>query len=124
MSNRGSGINGNPHGHVPDNLPIEEERLRRLLAEELELRLEPLLDALDDLVERTQAAPAGQLLDARQVSSLVGVHERTLRRRVAAGSFPQPLHVGKRSIRWPRTQVLTWVEQQTEQARRRTDTSG
>ena len=123
VSDLNSANNGKLHGHVSDTLPIEEDRLRQLLAEELELRLEPLLDALDDLVERTQAAPPGQLLDARQVCSLVGVHKRTLRRRVAAGAFPQPLLVGKRSIRWPREQVMAWVEQQAGHGRRHTDTS-
>lgn len=51
-----------------------------------------------------------RLLNERQVAELVGVSKSTLRRMVSANEFPKPIRIGKRAIRWRRSEVLEWID--------------
>ena len=51
-----------------------------------------------------------RLLNAKEVSALLGVSRTTLHRLVSANKFPKPLRVGLRASRWRRSQVLEWMD--------------
>ncbi len=51
-----------------------------------------------------------RLLNERQVAELVGVSRSTLRRMVLANEFPRPIRIGKRAIRWRKSEVLEWMD--------------
>lgn len=63
----------------------------------------------------TQLQPL--LVDLHQASQLVGLSARTIWRRVAAGTFPLPIPVG-RVRRWVYAELEAWVARQVEQQRR------
>jgi prophage regulatory protein len=44
------------------------------------------------------------------VIALTGMSESTIRRRIADGHFPPPIHHGKRCTRWVARDVATWLE--------------
>jgi len=47
-----------------------------------------------------QPHQVGEFLTVGEVATLFKIDERTIRRRVADGSFPKPVAVGKRAKRW------------------------
>lgn len=51
-----------------------------------------------------------RLLNAKEVSALIGVSRTTLHRLVSASNFPKPVRVGKRASRWRQSEVLVWME--------------
>ena len=51
-----------------------------------------------------------RLLNAREVTELIGVSRTTLHRLVAANQFPRPIRVGQRASRWWKSQVLQWID--------------
>lgn len=51
-----------------------------------------------------------RLLNAREVTELIGVSRSTLHRMVAANRFPRPIRVGLRALRWRLSEVLAWME--------------
>ena len=50
-----------------------------------------------------------RLLNEREVAELIGVSKSTLRRMVSANEFPKPIRIGKRAIRWRKSEVLEWL---------------
>lgn len=49
------------------------------------------------------------LLKAREVADLLGIHERTVWRMVSAGTLPEPIRVGDRSVRWRLVDIEAFV---------------
>jgi predicted DNA-binding transcriptional regulator AlpA len=66
------------------------------------------MSAMDDLrlFRRTD------LCDTKGRQGLLGVSEATFDRWVAAGTFPQPIRIGPRLVRWPARVVREWIRQQ------------
>jgi excisionase family DNA binding protein len=54
-------------------------------------------------------APESELLTRKQVAAILRLHERTVRTRVRSGELPEPIKVGKRSIRWRRETIEAWI---------------
>ena len=52
------------------------------------------------------------LLDIDQISKLLGVSPRSIRRWAEAGTFPCGIRIGRRAVRWPLEQIETWVAEQ------------
>jgi excisionase family DNA binding protein len=57
------------------------------------------------------------LLSTREVREMLSVHDRTVRKWVSCGFFPQPMRLG-RVLRWKRSVVEQWIEKQAKQAGR------
>ena len=51
------------------------------------------------------------IMTASEVSALVRVHLRTLRRWAHEGIFPRPIRIG-RTVRWRRTDIDDWIREQ------------
>lgn len=60
-----------------------------------------------------QTVTAALVPDARlkiqTVTQLTGMSPSTIRRKVAAGDFPQPVRYGQRCTRWIAGQVTEWL---------------
>lgn len=48
-------------------------------------------------------------VDARGAGRLVGMSERSWRRRVAAGEAPRGVRIGGRLVRWPTDELRAWL---------------
>jgi excisionase family DNA binding protein len=49
------------------------------------------------------------MLTLREVASLLGIGLRTLRRHIAAGSFPKPIRIGG-TLRYSLKAVESWID--------------
>ncbi len=57
----------------------------------------------------TEPEPADDaMLDMHDVVRMTGLSKSTIKRRVAEGSFPEPLHLSPRRIGWPAARVRAW----------------
>lgn len=50
------------------------------------------------------------LLRLKDVSSAVGLCRSSIYRLVAEGTFPKPVHVSERSVRWRAADIEAWIE--------------
>jgi prophage regulatory protein len=57
---------------------------------------------------------AQRLLRLAEVSTMIGLKRSAIYRYVAEGSFPAPIKVGERSVRWKLTDVLAWRSEVSE----------
>ena len=53
---------------------------------------------------------ARRLLDRHDVERMVRMSRSTLYDAMAAGEFPKPIRVGKRSVRWFEDEIVEWME--------------
>jgi len=51
-----------------------------------------------------------QLLNIYELSNLLGCSVGTTRRWLALGAIPEPVRIGKRSIRWRNSSIMAWLE--------------
>ena len=51
-----------------------------------------------------------QLLDRHQVEGLVRMPRSSLYQAIAEKRFPEPIRVGKRSVRWFADEIAAWME--------------
>ena len=88
----------------------EIRRLRtdvsRLSRKREALRIEGEVDHAVDL-----ALSAHRLLRLSEVMTMIGLGHTSIYNYVAAGTFPAPIKVGERSVRWKLTDVLAWQAQ-------------
>lgn len=54
------------------------------------------------------------MLTMWEVARLLGIGLRTLRRHIAAGSFPKPIRIGG-SLRYSRKAILEWIDARSEE---------
>ena len=50
-----------------------------------------------------------RLLRREEVESRVGLSRTTLYRKMREGSFPEPVQVGARAVRWPASEIEAWL---------------
>lgn len=88
-------------------------------------RLADLTRELNEILGTPLAAPAPveaghvremkpepkPLLSAKEVADLLDAHERSVRRWSLEGRIPKPVQLG-RSVRWRRTELVRWLEEQ------------
>lgn len=51
-----------------------------------------------------------EFLNKREVMALLKVSRSSMSSLVKAGEFPAPLWIGPKSPRWPRREVIEWME--------------
>jgi prophage regulatory protein len=94
---------------------LHPDELRALIGAELTRALAPLADSMWELAKSARAAEPKPdpikdgAVTAKDVAAALGVDRRELRRLVAAGEFPAPMKVGRRRIRWRRSEVEEWI---------------
>ena len=59
-------------------------------------------------------SPLGRLLTIRDVSRETTLHRTTIYRHVDAGTFPKPIHLGRRRIAWSESTIDEWKRKQLE----------
>jgi len=52
--------------------------------------------------------PAGALLRMKSVKELIGVSAGTIYKWIGEGTFPKPVRIGERSVRWRLNEVEAW----------------
>jgi prophage regulatory protein len=57
------------------------------------------------------------LLRRRQVEARTGLARSTLYQRIAAGTFPKPIHLGPRSVAWIEGEVDGWIAARIAESR-------
>ena len=50
-----------------------------------------------------------RLLHRTEVERRVGIGTSTLYRMMRDGEFPEPLKIGARAVRWPESEIETWL---------------
>ena len=50
-----------------------------------------------------------EILRRPQVLKKVGFSRQTLYRRIAEGSFPRPVRIGRQAVGWLKTEVEEWI---------------
>ena len=55
------------------------------------------------------ATDEGRLLRIEEVEEITGLSHSTIYRKVKEGTFPPPVRVGKRAVRWREWEVREWV---------------
>lgn len=54
------------------------------------------------------------LLKLQTVIEVTGMSESTIKRRISDGSFPKPIRLGTRCVRWVAGQVSDWLRSQAQ----------
>ncbi|MEM1151831.1 MAG: AlpA family transcriptional regulator [Pseudomonadota bacterium] len=57
-----------------------------------------------------------QLLRRPEVEKLTGLPRSTLYERIADGSFPKQIKIGRRGVRWRSSEVDAWIQRQIDEA--------
>ena len=52
---------------------------------------------------------AARLIDLREVMRLVSLGKSAIYTWIAQGTFPKPVHLGPRCVRWPEAEVQQWI---------------
>lgn len=52
------------------------------------------------------------LLTRADVEKRVGLRKSTLYARIADGSFPKPIRIGTKAVRWPSNEIDAWIDAQ------------
>ena len=86
---------------------VHEIRRLRLEIEQRDGLQTPIPPMPQELKSK-QSSPRPMLVRLSDVCELVGVSRSTIYKWVSMGTFPGPLHVGKRAIRWRMQDVEAW----------------
>ena len=54
--------------------------------------------------------PRDRLVRLPEVEGMIGLQKPTIYKMIAEGSFPKPIRLGTRTVAWPETAVLQWVQ--------------
>ncbi len=92
----------------------DEAVLRRLVAEELERVLRPVLDMLAHQGGAPGAHGGDTLMTRAEVAQTMRVDARTLRRLVLEGAIPPPIRIGERTQRWRRSTIQAFLKRKEE----------
>ena len=84
------------------------QEIQRLRREIERLRKFDTKTANPILPSHPTAYREGTLMNIKQVSELIGLSRSTIYKRVAEGTFPHPLRIGARSVRWMIDDISTW----------------
>ena len=50
-----------------------------------------------------------RLLTRHEVEARCGIARTTVYRLMRTGEFPEPIRIGPRAVRWPSTEIETWI---------------
>lgn len=65
-----------------------------------------------------------RLLNFPEVSGLVGLSKTPIRNRIKAGTFPEPVALSSRCVRWRSTDIAAWLEAQTDTTKEQRSAKG
>lgn len=51
-----------------------------------------------------------ELINRRRVEAITGLSRSTIYSKLAAGTFPKPLKVGMRAVRWRKSSIVEWMD--------------
>ena len=54
--------------------------------------------------------PRDRLVRLPEVEGMTGCKKSTIYKLIGEGSFPKPVRLGTRTVAWPETAVLQWVQ--------------
>ena len=49
------------------------------------------------------------LLTRQEIEARCGIARTTIYRKMREGSFPEPLQIGARAVRWPENEIEAWL---------------
>ena len=52
---------------------------------------------------------ADRLLTRQQVQARTALSRTSIYRKMREGSFPEPLQIGARAVRWPESEIEAWI---------------
>ncbi len=55
------------------------------------------------------ASTADRLLRLSEVQTRTALGRTTIYRKMREGSFPEPLKIGARAVRWPESEIEAWL---------------
>lgn len=61
---------------------------------------------------------AGSMLRLTELCELLSISRSTIYNRVAEGSFPEPVRIGERMVRWPIEAIQAWQQSRVSASRR------
>ena len=93
----------------------DEATLRRLVAEEVEVAVRPILEAVAQR-RGIRGKQRSELMTRPELADLLRVDARTLRRMVLAGEVPPPISIGDRTDRWRRSTLESFLRNKEKQA--------
>ena len=64
-----------------------------------------------------------EMIRARPLAELLGVHEITIWNWLRQGRLPKPIRIGRNTTCWRRADIETWLAQQEQQPRPARDVS-
>ena len=50
-----------------------------------------------------------RLLTRQQIEEITGLTRSTIYRLMRSGQFPEPIRIGPRAIRWPQSEIESWI---------------
>ena len=50
-----------------------------------------------------------QLLTRREIEKLCRLSRTSIYRLMRAGQFPEPIRIGPRAVRWPQSEIESWL---------------
>ena len=50
-----------------------------------------------------------RLLTRQEVEARTALSRTTIYRKMREGSFPEPLQIGARAVRWPESEIQSWI---------------
>jgi prophage regulatory protein len=107
----------------PDDFePVRQGRSGRSLTARPVEAPAPTTDNASDASILARSREDKQLLDKHALEKMTSLDITTLYRKMAAGTFPQPVKIGKRRVAWRLSDVMRWqheLEVGTESVRRR-----
>jgi prophage regulatory protein len=62
--------------------------------------------------------PQHKILRRREVESRVKLSRSTIYLRVSQGTFPKPIHLGRRAVGWLEVEVDEWLDRQIAESRK------
>jgi len=64
------------------------------------------------------------LLTRQAVEDITGFRRAFIYQSVKAGTFPRPIRIGQKSVRWVESEVREWIEDRIREDRERSDLAG
>ncbi len=63
------------------------------------------------MTQTPQDGPPDRSLRRHEVERRCGLSTTTIYRKMADGTFPKPLRVGARAVRWPESEIDRWLSE-------------
>jgi predicted DNA-binding transcriptional regulator AlpA len=102
-------VTGRVSESVATTIVADEATIRRLISDEIERALQPIMAAMKQNARGHTADDAHALMTANELATLLHVDRRVLRRLVHQGDVPSPIVLGDQTLRWRRRVIEDWL---------------